>query len=284
MKTGICTIALRDRPLDEVLEVCAGAGAESVELWGRAPHLPDLGDLLAYSRIHRQLRDAGLRLAALGSYFRPDVVTVEGEIRSAPPDKPEAAPAYVLGAAVRLQAPIVRIWPGNRDYNDYRQDERAVVMRQIIEFANRASEEGLIVALERHHGTLTGSWEEASTVVAELRSRVAQPDLLGLCYQVPYPVPMTELRSRFHDDATALLPVSCHCHLQNYALVSPEPQDHRNPRSLLESGAVDYRELGAIAAAAGYEDSVMIEFVPDEREGLSAEEALARDVAFAAAL
>ncbi len=279
MKSGFCTIAMKDRPVTEAIEAAARAGAESIELWGRAPHLPDLGDLMGFERLRKNIRDAGLVLAALGSYYRPDATDGDRPVPADPKDT-EGTIGFALEAAVRLQAPIVRIWGGERNYSDYSDAQRRVVMRQIIRFADLASEEGLQVVLERHNRTLTNEWDTTERVVQTIRERVEHPELFGLCYQVPYPVPADELRRKFASDAQALMHVSLHCHLQNYQVPDTNTEDHRYPRTFLKDGIVDYSKLSPAARAAGYEGWGMIEFLPDERGSAGTDEALAKDIAF----
>ena len=279
MRPGICTIAAKDRSVDEAIELAAQAGAETIELWGRAPHLPPLGDLVAYGRLGKKIRDAGLRLEALGSYYRPDSTTAPHPVATDPGSE-EESPAYVLEAAVRLQASIVRIWAGTKNFSEYKAAERVVIMRQIIRFAELASEEGLTVVLERHNNTLTNSWDTTHEAVSRIREQVEHPELFGLCYQVPYPVPVNEFASRFAADVESLLPLTLHSHLQNYAAMDPAPDDNRFPRTLLDSGLVDYGAFSKACATSGFSGSAMVEFVAVDRGNLSELDALKRDVEY----
>lgn len=37
---GVCTIAFKQKPIDDVLSLAAAAGADGVELWGQPPPRP----------------------------------------------------------------------------------------------------------------------------------------------------------------------------------------------------------------------------------------------------
>ncbi|MFW5745526.1 MAG: sugar phosphate isomerase/epimerase family protein [Spirochaetota bacterium] len=263
MKAGVCTIAFKDRPLEEALAVIRDAGARGIELWGRAPHLP--ADQAGRRALRRRIGEAGLELCALGSYYRPE--GFGGDRRS----EPEADPVFVLEAARDLGAPVVRIWAGARDYEACVLDERAAIVEEIRRFADEAAGCGVKVVLERHNGTLTNSWDSAGRVIDEIAH-----ENVALCYQVPYPAPPDELRARTAADIDRLLPLSGHAHLQNYAVAS----DGTLPRTLLGEGVVDYTPLTAAIARSGYEGWAMVEFVAVERGGRSQAEALAADVRF----
>ena len=268
MKAGVCTIAMKDRTIAAALEACARSGAGGVEIWGRPGHLPPRGDRAGYARIREQLADAGLEAAALGSYYRPDGAAQSAAHASA--DDP-GNPDYVLEAISELRCPVVRIWAGDRGYDATAAADREAIYDQVRLFAERARAVGAAVVLERHNGTLTDSWSSASRVIDDIGS-----DNVFLCYQVPYPVPPDDLRSKTAADFAQLLPRSAHAHLQNYV----DRVAGRLPRALLGNGIVDYTAFGSCARSASYEGWAMVEFVADERGNLTEDQALAADVAF----
>ena len=261
MKAGVCTIAMKDLPLAEVIETCARAGAQGIELWGRAPHLPAPSDRAGVARLKRHLRGAGLELAALGSYVRPG---------PEPPVSDEEDPRRILDAAAELDCRLVRIWAGRKEHAESTSAEREVVYEGIRRIADDAPAAGCRLVLERHNNTLTNSWVSAGEVIAALSS-----DLVRLCYQIPYPVPAQDLRNRADADFN-LLAISAHAHLQNYR----EQPDGSLERSLLAEGIVDYGSFGERARRAGYDGYAMVEFVAPDRGELNVQEALAADLAY----
>jgi sugar phosphate isomerase/epimerase len=232
----------------------------------------------------RMLRDAGLDLVSLGSYYRPESVssaggsatgeTAGGSAASGDADR-ETRPASVLRAAAELEAPLVRIWAGSRNYDEYAPHERESIYDQIRLFADDAAKAGIRIVLERHNKTLTNSWMSAGEVI-----RAIGHDAVALCYQVPYPVPAAELSTMVADDCTRLLPLCEHAHLQNYT----EKPDGSLPRTLLDRGVVDYAGFSAAARAAGYSGWAMVEFIPPERGDLSEDQALSADLDYIRAL
>lgn len=270
MKAGVCTIAFKDRSLEETIDLIVGSGAKGVELWGREPHLP--GTSAERRRLAGRLRDAGLEICALGSYYRPDGRRAGEALRtSAAAVDRENDPDSVLEAAHDLGAPLVRIWAGSENYESCDPGTREAIVHEVRWFGDRARDAGCEVVLERHNGTLTNSWESAGRVVAAV-DHVA----VSLCYQVPYPAPAQELATRVRDDLESLLPHSRHAHLQNYV----EATDGSLPRTLLAEGIVDYRPIGAIAREVGYRGWAMVEFVGPVRGARSEAEALAADIEF----
>jgi len=270
MKAGVCTIAFKDRSLDEAIELIAASGAKGLELWGRSPHLP--ASSAERRRLAARLRDAGLEICALGSYYRTDGSRDGGPPLAVPSaSERDTEPDYVLEAAHDLGAPLVRIWPGSEDYERCPVATREAVVREIRAFGDRARDAGCAVVLERHNGTLTNGWDSARAVIAA----VDHPSV-SLCYQVPYPAPAQELATRVRDDLASLLPHSRHAHLQNYV----EAADGTLPRTLLGEGIVDYRPITAIARESGYGGWAMVEFVGPVRGARSEAEALAADIAF----
>ena len=276
MKAGICTIAMKDLPVNEAIEAIARAGARGVEIWGREPHLPPPGDRGARARLGTLLRDAGLEAVALGSYFRPD-----GSSGTNVPENERGD--YVLAAARALGCPLVRIWCGRTEYEQTPEPRREAIYDEIRAFADAADREGCRVVLERHNGTLTSSWSSAAKVLDE----IDHPGV-SLCYQVPYPAPPEELRRRTADDFARLLPRCVHAHLQNYVeppQSGPEsPTDARLPRTLLADGIVDYGPFGREARRTGYDGWAMVEFPAAVRGVMGEDEALAADVDFIVSL
>lgn len=261
MKAGVCTIAMKDVPVAEAIEACARAGAQGIELWGRAPHLPAPSDRAGFARVRRHLLDAGLELVALGSYLRPG---------PDPPASDEEEPHRVLAAAAELGCRLVRIWAGRKEYEESTPAEREAVYEGVRRMADDAQAAGCRLVLERHNSTLTNSWASAAAVIAALSC-----DHVRLCYQVPYPVPAHELRNCTDADFE-LLSLSAHAHLQNYR----EQPDGSLERTLLAEGIVDYGSFGRQVRRAGYDGYAMVEFVATDRGELSAQEALAADLAY----
>lgn len=270
-RVGICSIAFKERNAAQALRAIAAAGAGCVELWGQPPHLPYPVDTGWCAALREQAGELGLRICALGSYFRPGRHPSYG-------GRPVTKESQIA-AARALGAPIIRIWPGSAALRATAQAARERLYAEIRDFADAARDAGIAVVLERHSGTLTEGWEAPLTVLEE----IGHP-AVALNYQVVYPAPAEELAARGVDDYRRLLPHSRHAHLQNYAApagwpAGGRPAGDRPPRTLVAKGVIDYGGLGAAARACGYGGAFMIEFPADRRGGMSVEEALRADVA-----
>ena len=150
---GLVSITFRKLSPREIVDLVVRAQLTGIE-WGGDIHVPH-GDLVRASEVGRLTREAGLAVAAYGSYYRVGT----GQ---------EFEP--VLAAARELDAPTIRVWAGNAD-----TPWAAVVedSRRIADLADRA---GIRVAYEYHGGTHTETTE--STV--KLLREVNHPNLFTL--------------------------------------------------------------------------------------------------------
>lgn len=83
--------------------------------------------------------------------------------------QPEAAFEAVLEAALRLEAPIIRIWAGECGSEACDEEQRARVVDSLMRCAQKAGARGLKIALEYHGGTLTDRRESVRRLLAETR-------------------------------------------------------------------------------------------------------------------
>jgi sugar phosphate isomerase/epimerase len=53
MKLGLCTIAFREKPLEDMIDIAADYGFDGIEIWGQTPHmLPEYnGEYVKKSKI-----------------------------------------------------------------------------------------------------------------------------------------------------------------------------------------------------------------------------------------
>lgn len=262
-RAGLCTIAFKQKPLEEVLAVAADTGASAVEVWGQPPHVSYPVDRSSLETSRAAAESHGLAIAAFGSYFQPG--------------KPKALEGVTLdienqvAAAEALGAGLIRIWPGSVEYEDSDEAQRASVYDEIRAFADRAGTAGIGVVLERHIGSLTHGWDAPARVLDE----IGHPNV-SLNYQIPYPVPVHEYGERSVDDYSQLLPRSRHAHIQNYL----ETPDGSLSRTLIDRGVVDYSQLRTVAEECGYDGYLMVEFAAEIRGGMSVVEAVAADIAY----
>lgn len=172
MRPGLCSVTLRDRPAEEVVDAAARAGLEAIE-WGADRHVIP-GDLARAAAVAGRTEDAGLVCASYGTYlFAPKASARDIEI--------------ALDTAVALGAPNVRVWT---DWvgPDPESQIRDAIEAQVTSIAERAADRALTVSLEFHPGTVT----ETATSTLALLDAVGASNLFTY-WQPPTGLPVPDL-------------------------------------------------------------------------------------------
>jgi hypothetical protein len=151
LKSGLASISYRHLEPKSIIDLCVQCGLDGIE-WGADVHVPPADTVMA-SQVSRMTLDAGLCVAAYGSYYVPG---------GAADQQPFEA---VLESAAILNAPVIRIWAGRKasaacteqDWQDTIEDSRRV--------ADLAARENIRVAYEYHQGTLTDTNESAQQLL-----------------------------------------------------------------------------------------------------------------------
>ncbi len=139
---GLCSVTLRDRSIADVAGIAAEAGLAGIE-WGTDVHVHD--DPTA-DEARGATMEAGLDVLSLGSYYRAGSF---------------ADFDSVTRLAVRLGAPRIRIWAGERGSNGADSEVWSAVVRDSQRIAAIAGKQGVGLAFEYHGGTLTDTPESA---------------------------------------------------------------------------------------------------------------------------
>src|SRR4051812_3410864 len=140
LRTGLVSITFRALPPERVVELVRQAKLDAIE-WGGDVHVPH-GDVARAREVRTMTLDAGLAVAAYGSYYRAAVSESDG-----PPF------ARVLESAVQLAAPTIRVWAGNRASADASADDRQRVADDLRRIADLAAAANVTVSLEYHANT-----------------------------------------------------------------------------------------------------------------------------------
>ncbi len=146
IRTGLVSVSFRDTPSHEIAAMTAEAGLDGIE-WGGDVHAPH-GDRRTAERVRRCTLDAGLQVSSYGSYYR---VACAGD------DSPAFEP--VLESAVALQAPVIRVWAGNRSSADADGSWWSRVVEDTHRIAAMAAPLGIEIAFEFHGHSLTDTTE-----------------------------------------------------------------------------------------------------------------------------
>ena len=148
---GLVSITFRKLKAEKIVSLTAEAGLTGIE-WGGDIHVPH-GDIKTAKTVKQMTLDAGLKVAAYGSYYRFDDQLVFED---------------VLETALALGAPLIRIWAGHKGSAHILENERAQIVRKSYEIAHMADEVGVKVAYEYHGNTLTDTLESTVSLLEEV--------------------------------------------------------------------------------------------------------------------
>lgn len=151
---GLVSVTFRKLAPAEIVALVKKAGLKGVE-WGGDTHVPH-GDLVRAREVRELSQEAGLAVAAYGSYYRA------GQSESA------GLPfGRVLETAVELGAPTIRVWPGVAASDATDEEGRWKIVEDLRRIAGLAAKAGVSVSTEFHAGTLTDTNESASRLLVE---------------------------------------------------------------------------------------------------------------------
>lgn len=150
IRPGLVSITFRQLAPAEIVAAAVQAGLEGIE-WGGDVHVPPGEEALA-REVGARTRDAGLQVAAYGSYY-----ALGHELSDTFP--------FVLETVTALGAPLIRVWAGrlgSDQANAVYRAEAAEDGRRIAELAQAA---GVKVVCEWHGNTLTDTASSATALV-----------------------------------------------------------------------------------------------------------------------
>jgi len=231
IRTGLVSITFRQLAPREIVDLVARAGLEGIE-WGGDVHVPH-GEVGLAETVGRMTREAGLAVAAYGSYYRVG----EGMEAFEP----------VLKTAISLGAPLIRVWAGHRGSADADDAFRAAVVDDSRRIADLAGAVGVRIAYEYHGHSLTDT--EGSTVAL---LRAVDHENVGCYWQPPRGLTTAECL----DGLDAIAPWLSNVHVFTW---HPETSE-RLPLAEGEASWAQY--LQHIAAVDG-ERYALLEFVRD---------------------
>lgn len=248
MQFGLCTISAADRPVEAVLDLAAEAGYDGVEFWGK-DHVGD-GSAATCRRLSHLADDRGLSVPVYGSYLRPGTASYETER-----DRE-------LAIARRLGADLIRVWAGDQEYEDRDDRHWERVVSDLVDLADRASDLGLAVTVEKHEGTLTNTTAGARRLI-----EAVDHEHCGLNWQPLFALSADALA----DEAAELAPLCNNVHLQ----AAPERGAERRCR--LEGAYFDVGRTLEPFVERGFDGFANVEFVDPD---LGYEDAIAADLEY----
>jgi sugar phosphate isomerase/epimerase len=230
---GLVSITFRKLSPEEIIALCGKAGVQCIE-WGGDVHVP-AGNAARAREVGWLTREAGLEVAAYGSYYR---------LGTNEPGTFEA----VMTSAAALGAPTIRVWAGTKGSRETEVDERCEIIADALRVADIAARQGITVCLEYHGGTLTDERESARALLGEL----AHPNIEFL-WQPTNGAAIDDCASRLLE----MLPRLRNVHVFHWWPTAAE----RHP---LAEGEAAWRTYIDIVRDSGRDADLLLEFVRDD--------------------
>lgn len=247
LRPGLVSVTYRALTPREIVSACVQSHLEGIE-WGGDVHVPS--DNLDNAReVGAMTRDAGLQVAAYGSYWRCDDAPFEP----------------ILETALALGAPVIRVWAGKTDAKDAQAGDWESVIERLRRACDLASAAGVQVATEFHGGTLTATGTSARRLLDEVGNKLQtlwQPLRIGDNFDRMIPQNLDEL--------AAVAANLSNVHVYEWA----NEKDGKRQRLSLKNSKQWPRYVEALRAIGG-ERWLLLEFVPDDAPNILTREAAA---------
>lgn len=240
MKAGIATIALRRYDVFHALDLAAEAGFTGIELWGKPPHTPEEFDEDHTRRVRDRARSNGLHVHMFGSYASPVLPDFKQKSEDA------------LKAAKILGARRIRVWAGNKEPHEADDELWDLVTRSLRDFALKAEDEGVTLAVEMHSGTLAATPEGALRLI----ETIAAPSFRLNFQVVDYSNPDLDRTIAMVGDYVV------NVHAQNYR--PSHLEINKMELCGVSEGAVDFDNLAALLVQRGFRGYFEVEFLKGE--------------------
>lgn len=233
---GLVSITFRQLTAPDVIKLVVEAKLQVIE-WGGDIHVPH-GDVQQARQVAQWTADAGLAVAAYGSYYR-----------LATPEQTDFE--RVLETAVALGAPIIRVWAGRIGSADADEAHKQNIYKEVYQIAALAQGVNINISLEFHDYTLTDTTQSALDLI-----HAVQHDNLSMYWQPPHRISEQERMNSLLD----LMPYLTNVHVFQWH------HNHPNPsiRYPLSKGTVIWQTYFQQLNQSDRDHAAMIEFVRDD--------------------
>ena len=154
-QAGLVSVTFRPLSPEEIIRRAAEAGLSLIE-WGTDVHAP-YSDPARLQEIACLQKQYGVSTSSLGSYFKLGLHSTE-EI-------------YDYARAARtLGTDVVRIWCGQKNFEDMTDDERDRLFNEAKKAARIAEKTGIVLCAECHNKTVTNCLEGALALMEAVNS------------------------------------------------------------------------------------------------------------------
>ena len=147
IKLGLVSVTFCKLSIEEVVRIAVAAGIDGIEWSAKGEHAVSIENI---DKITALSEENGLDIFSFGSYCYMN----EWE---------ECERA--LQMAVRLGAPVIRVWAGWKKLSDWTEESYTELVENTRKMADKAAEYGITVAFEYHRKTLTETAESAVRLI-----------------------------------------------------------------------------------------------------------------------
>jgi len=154
MKSGLVSISFRDLTPQQIIRAVKNARLQSIE-WGGDVHVP-AGNIAVAEQVGQQTREAGLEVAAYGSYYYVGCQNSAKDFEK------------VLASARALGAPLIRVWAYNQSSGDVEDEAYHKFLQDALSTAKKAAAFNINIAYECHNNTLTDNYDFALKLMKDL--------------------------------------------------------------------------------------------------------------------
>ena len=255
MKIGLCTIAFSELPLEEVLDIAAESRFDGVEIWGKAPHIPDKYDPEYVRAILRMAKERELEIISFGSYVDPLMEDYEKHWDVA------------FRITQDLETKTMRVWSRGGSSKNTTSEQKAAIISVLRKMSREAEQRGIILATEMHGNNFT----DTADTILELIRAVDHPNLKTY-YQPIFAPDSDDPCEAAHMIGQYVVNV----HAQNAKFTG----DGKTAACGIADGMVDYTKVVEILKSKGFDGCLEVEFVQGKNKVAS----LKRDRDFLAEL
>ncbi len=155
-KYGLCSVSFRKNTPEEIVAAMVDAGLEYIE-WGSDVHAPkdDIENLKYLVKLTEQ---KGIKISSYGTYFRIGTTPTE-ELYE-----------YIKAARV-LGTDILRVWCGDKNFEEYTDAQKEEFYSLCRECAEIAEREGVTLCMECHNNTLTNDVSGSLELMQKINSK-----------------------------------------------------------------------------------------------------------------
>lgn len=225
-KLGLVSISFRHHTPREILETMKSCGLRYIE-WGSDVHAP----AEKAEEVAALTKEFGIECCSYGTYFRLGTTPLT-ELES-----------YIVAAKI-LGTKILRLWCGNKNSQDYTEEESQALFSICKEAALIAERSGVVLCMECHNNTYTNTKESAYRLMQAVGSKN---------FRMYWQPNQYRAKAENLEYAALLAPYTEHLHVFNWEATEKYP---------LREAVDQWKKYVACFPDGRY---CLLEFMPDDR-------------------